>query len=76
MDGGRLTSGGGRLAGVDVADNDDVDMGLLLTLRKFVSISGLVHRRAGTRWMLQSGSYPMAKDFQCRSEVLSEVDGL
>jgi hypothetical protein len=26
-----LTSGGGRLAGVDVADNDDVDMSLLLT---------------------------------------------
>ena len=26
-----LTSGGGRLAGVDVADNDDVDMELLLT---------------------------------------------
>jgi hypothetical protein len=28
---GRLTSGGGRLAGVDVADNDDVDVRLLLT---------------------------------------------
>jgi hypothetical protein len=27
-----LTSGGGRLAGVDVADNDDVDMSLLLTV--------------------------------------------
>ena len=29
--GDALTSGGGRLAGVDVADNDDVDMSLLLT---------------------------------------------
>ena len=28
---GRLTSSGRRLAGVDVADNDDVDMDLLLT---------------------------------------------
>jgi hypothetical protein len=28
---GRLTSGGGRLSGVDVADDDDVDMNLLLT---------------------------------------------
>lgn len=27
----KLTAGGGRLAGVDVADNDDVDMSLLLT---------------------------------------------
>ena len=26
-----LTTGGGRLAGVDVADNDDVDVSLLLT---------------------------------------------
>jgi hypothetical protein len=30
---GRLTSGGGRLAGVDVADNDDVDVSLFLTER-------------------------------------------
>lgn len=29
---GCLTTGGGRLAGVDVADNDDVDMSLLLTV--------------------------------------------
>jgi hypothetical protein len=28
---GRLTSGGGRLAGVDVADDDDVDVNLFLT---------------------------------------------
>lgn len=28
---GALTAGGGRLAGVDVADNDDVDMSLFLT---------------------------------------------
>lgn len=28
---GMLTAGGGRLAGVDVADNDDVDVSLLLT---------------------------------------------
>ena len=27
-----LTAGGGRLAGVDVADNDDVDVRLLLTV--------------------------------------------
>ena len=27
-----LTTGGGRLAGVDVADNDDVDVRLLLTV--------------------------------------------
>jgi hypothetical protein len=27
----RLTSGGGRLSGVDVADDDDIDMSLLLT---------------------------------------------
>ena len=26
-----LTTGGGRLAGVDVADDDDVDVSLLLT---------------------------------------------
>lgn len=26
-----LTTGSGRLAGVDVADNDDVDVSLLLT---------------------------------------------
>ena len=40
-DGGRrqkaLTSSGGRLAGVDVADDDDVDMSLLLTVQLFVS---------------------------------------
>lgn len=35
-----LTSGGG-LAGVDVADNDDVDVSLLLTVE-----------RAGQRWSL------------------------
>ena len=29
--GGVLTAGGGRLSGVDVADNDHVDMRLLLT---------------------------------------------
>lgn len=29
---GVLTAGGGRLAGVDVADNDDVDVRLLLTV--------------------------------------------
>jgi hypothetical protein len=28
---GRLTSSGGRLSGVDVADDDDVDVKLLLT---------------------------------------------
>jgi hypothetical protein len=28
-----LTAGGGRLAGVDVADDHDVDMSLLLTAR-------------------------------------------
>ena len=28
---GRLTTGGGRLAGVDVADDHDVDVKLLLT---------------------------------------------
>ena len=28
---GRLTTGGGRLAGVDVADDHDVDVRLLLT---------------------------------------------
>jgi len=28
---GRLTSGGCRLAGVDMADDDDVDMSLFLT---------------------------------------------
>jgi hypothetical protein len=28
-----LTTGGSRLAGVDVADDDDVDMSLLLTVR-------------------------------------------
>jgi hypothetical protein len=28
---GLLTTGGGRLAGVDVADDDDVDVSLLLT---------------------------------------------
>ncbi len=27
-----LTTGGGRLAGVDVADDDDVDVSLLLTV--------------------------------------------
>ena len=27
-----LTTGGGRLAGVDVADDDDVDMNLLFTI--------------------------------------------
>jgi hypothetical protein len=29
--GGRLTAGGGGLSGVDVADNDHVDVHLLLT---------------------------------------------
>lgn len=33
----RLTSSGGRLARVDVADNDDVDMSLLLTVEKMKS---------------------------------------
>lgn len=31
-----LTTGGGRLAGVDVADNDDVDVSLLLTAMALV----------------------------------------
>jgi len=30
----RLTTSGGRLAGVDVADNDDVDVKLFLTKMK------------------------------------------
>ena len=30
--GGALTAGGSRLAGVDVADNDDIDMSLLFTV--------------------------------------------
>jgi hypothetical protein len=29
---GRLTTGGGRLSGVDVADDDDVDVSLLFTV--------------------------------------------
>lgn len=29
---GRLTTGGGGLAGVDMADDDDIDMWLLLTV--------------------------------------------
>ena len=33
---GMLTTGGGRLAGVDVADNDDVDVSLLLTAMALV----------------------------------------
>ena len=36
-----LTSGGGRLAGVDVADNDDVDMSLLLTVMIWSMLSSL-----------------------------------
>lgn len=35
-----LTTGGGGLAGVDVADNDDVDVGLFLTGRKSVDDLG------------------------------------
>ena len=34
-----LTTSRGRLARVDVADNDDVDMGLFLTCTSFVSIT-------------------------------------
>lgn len=43
-----LTSCGGRLAGVDVADNDDVDMDLFLTaklLSALVLISFVVSYR-------------------------------
>jgi hypothetical protein len=35
--GGRLTTGGGGLAGVDMANDHDVDMELLLTVRVEVS---------------------------------------
>jgi hypothetical protein len=38
----RLLTGGGGLAGVDVADDDDVDVSLLLTVRKVVSDGLLV----------------------------------
>ena len=36
-------TGGGGLAGIDVSDDDDVDMSLLLTARQFVS--GLITAR-------------------------------
>jgi hypothetical protein len=41
-EGVQLTACGGRLAGVDVADNDDVDMSLLLTVP--LSVTALVSR--------------------------------
>ena len=34
---GRLTAGGGGLAGVDVSDDDDVDMSLFLTVDGCIS---------------------------------------
>jgi hypothetical protein len=37
---GKLTAGGGRLSGVDVADDDDVDVSLLLTAVVVSSCSG------------------------------------
>ena len=40
---GGLTSSGGGLAGVDVADNDDVDMEFLLTAQT-VSLMVLIRR--------------------------------
>ena len=39
-----LTTGGGGLAGIDVADNDDVDVKLLLTARS-VSASASISCR-------------------------------
>ena len=47
---GRLTSGGGRLSGVDVADDDDVDVNLFLTA---LLVSCLVGTRASGRLELQ-----------------------
>jgi hypothetical protein len=46
-----LTAGGGRLAGVDVADNDDVDVSLLLTARSLVAVwCALLRARRFAAW--------------------------
>ena len=42
----RILTGGCRLAGVDMADDDDVDVNLLLTVTMIV-ISKVVDRRRG-----------------------------
>ena len=44
MDGGQLTSGGG-LAGIDVADNDDVNVGPFLLTVVMKSVEALREER-------------------------------
>ena len=49
---GMLTAGRGRLAGVDVTNDDDVDMSLLLTARRSASdLSRWRARMVRTPWL-------------------------
>ena len=49
---GMLTAGRGRLAGVDVTNDDDVDMSLLLTAKQSVDVSSRWRARmVRTPWL-------------------------
>ena len=70
-----LTTGGSRLARVDVADNDDVDVSLLLTV---VVVSMLcMEIIAGRSCMLNTwrlgGAYPMVAVVSCKLKVEGKV---
>lgn len=56
---GRLTSSGGRLSGVDVADNDDVDMSLLLTAVVVSIMCWLRRKRRLKRLEADGETHPM-----------------
>ncbi len=66
-----LTTGSSRLAGVDVADNDDVDVSLLLTAAMVSMLC--VEIQAGKGCLLDArrlgGAYPMVAVVCCKLKV-------
>lgn len=70
-----LTTGGSRLAGVDVADDDDVDVSLLLTtgmLARCWMISDRQGKRGrpSQKWVI---AYPMVAVVCLKLEVVRKV---
>lgn len=73
-----LTSGGGRLAGVDVADNDDVDMSLFLTVDTLLVLLRWISesQRRFFLLLLDERRLPHGDGFSdCKVKVVCEVDG-
>jgi hypothetical protein len=75
---GLLTTGGGRLAGVDVADNDDVDVSLLLTASVVSMMLVMMQGSASSLWAASQvpglrGAYPMVAVLYLKLKVEGKV---